>query len=899
MKLKYLALSVCAAALMSCNSDKPVAADPTLKDILGNKFLVGVAINSEQTVGRDTSGVDVVRRHFNSIVAENCMKSEVIHPEEDRYDFSLADEFVKFGEDNGMFIIGHCLVWHSQLSPWFCVDAEGKNVSPEILKERLKSHIHTIVGRYKGRIKGWDVVNEAIEGDGSYRRSKFYEILGEEYISLAFQYAHEADPEAELYYNDYGMHEPGRRDAVVRMVNSLKEKGLRVDAIGMQGHMGLDYPSIGEYETSLLAFASTGAKVMITEWDMSALPTVNRGANIADKVAFEKALNPYPEALPDSVSNLWNARMKSFMELFIKHADVITRVTAWGVSDSDSWKNDWPVPGRREYPLLFDRNYRPKPFLKEILEPKKAVFDEFTYTVAPRDTDKATDQVTTPGTLNPVLPGCYPDPSICRVGNDYYMVNSSFAFFPGVPIWHSTDLMNWEQLGYVLNRPSQLPMYDGLRISGGIYAPDIKYNPHNGLFYLITTAVDDGGNFFVTTDDPKKGNWSDPTFLPEVGGIDPGFLFDEDGKAYIVNNDAPAGKPEYDGHRAIWIREFDWKSGCTVGKQKMIIDGGIDKTKHPVWIEGPHLYHINGTYYLMAAEGGTGPNHSEVIFTSASPFGPFKPCAINPILTQRGLPGDRPNPVTCVGHADLVETPAGDWYAVFLGVRPYRDGHDVMGRETFMLPVTWKDNQPIILPEGDVITYTADRSYGPAPLWTANGLAKEAFFIRTPLVPCYDINSKGQLEMTASSTDLNQKRQPAAIGRWINNWTFTAQTGLDFVPQQPKDFAGIICFHDDNCYIRFGKTLDKDDKPVMLLETYSHGRLCSQAGSPLPRTDEKVYLKVEGDNAVNYTFSYSTNPKGNWTQVGEPVSADLISTQTAGGFTGTMVGIYATGNYQN
>ena len=477
------------------------------------------------------------------------------------------------------------------------------------------------------------------------------------------------------------------------------------------------------------------------------------------------------------------------------------------------------------------------------------------------------------------------------------MVNSSFAFYPGVPIWHSTDLTNWEQLGYVLNRPSQLPMYDGLRISGGIYAPDIKYNPHNGLFYLITTAVDGGGNFFVTTDDPKKGNWSDPTFLPEVGGIDPGFLFDEDGKAYIVNNDGPAGKPEYDGHRAIWIREFDWKNGCTVGKQKMIVDGGVDKTRHPIWIEGPHLYHINGTYYLMAAEGGTGPNHSEVIFTSASPFGPFKPCAINPILTQRGLPGDRPNPVTCVGHADLVETPAGDWYAVFLGVRPYRDGHDVMGRETFMLPVTWKENQPIILPEGDVITYTADRSYGPAPLWTANGLAKEAFFIRTPLVPCYSINDKGQLEMTASSTDLNQKRQPAAIGRWINNWTFTAQTGLDFVPQQPKDFAGIICFHDDNCYIRFGKTLDKDGKPVMLLETYSHGRLCSQAGSPLTWTDGKVYLKVEGDNAVNYTFSYSTSPKGNWTQVGEPVSADLISTQTAGGFTGTMVGIYATGGY--
>lgn len=442
-------------------------------------------------------------------------------------------------------------------------------------------------------------------------------------------------------------------------------------------------------------------------------------------------------------------------------------------------------------------------------------------------------------------------------------------------------------------------MYDGLRISGGIYAPDIKYNPHNGLFYMITTAVDGGGNFFVTTDDPKKCNWSDPIFLPEVGGIDPGFLFDEDGKAYIVNNDAPAGKPEYSGHRAIWIREFDWKNGCTVGKQKMIIDGGVDKSQHPVWIEGPHLYRINGTYYLMAAEGGTGPDHSEVIFTADTPFGPFKPCAINPILTQRGLPDGRPNPVTCVGHADLVQTPGGNWYAVFLGVRPYKGGHDVMGRETFLLPVTWKEDQPVILPEGETITYTANHPYGPAPLWTAEGLAKEAFFIRTPLVPCYEIGSKGQLTLTASSSDLNDKRQPAAIGRWINNWTFTAQTALDFTPREQGDFAGITCFHDDYCYIRFGKTLDKEGKPALSLEAYSRGKLCNQASTPLPKADGKLYLKVEGNDAVNYTFSYATNPKGEWTQVGKPVSADLISTQTAGGFTGTMVGIYATGNYEN
>lgn len=896
MKLKNITMTLLTTACLAGCSSNPSASQeaPALKDVLGKHFLVGVAINTEQAAGRDTAAVDIVRRHFNSVVAENCMKSAVIHPEEDRFDFTLADEFVRFGEENNMFIIGHCLIWHSQLPAWFCVDENGKNVSPEVLKERMKKHIHTVVSRYKGRVKGWDVVNEAIIEDGSYRRSKFYEILGEEFIPLAFQYAHEADPDAELYYNDYGMNEAGRRDGVARMIRSLKEKGLRIDAVGMQGHMGLDYPTINQFETSMLTFAATGVKIMITEWDMSALPTVNRGANIADRVAFQKSLNPYPEALPDSVSRLWNARMKSFTELFIKHADIVTRVTAWGVSDGDSWKNNWPVPGRREYPLLFDRNYEPKPFVKEILQPRKATFEEFTYSV---ESDVQADRAANGQWQNPILPGCYPDPSICRVGNDYYLVNSSFAFYPGVPIWHSTDLKNWKQLGYVLNRPSQLPMYDGLRISGGIYAPDIKYNPHNGLFYMITTAVDGGGNFFVTTDDPKKGSWSDPTFLPEVGGIDPGIFFDEDGKAYIVNNDGPAGRPEYEGHRAIWIREFDWKNGRTIGPKKVIIDGGVDKSQRPIWIEGPHLYHINGTYYLMAAEGGTGPDHSEVIFSSASPMGPFKPCAINPILTQRNLPADRPNPVTCVGHADLVQTPEGDWYAIFLGVRPYKGGHDVMGRETFLLPVTWKDNQPIILPQGETITYTANRPYGPAPLWTADGLANEAFFIRTPLVPCYEINSKGQLELTATSTDLNERRQPAAIGRWINNQIFTAGTALDFSPLQPKDFAGIICFHDDYNYIRFGKALGEDGKPCMKLEAYSRGKLCNRASLPLDGANGKLYLKVEGDDTVNYTFSYATTPKGSWTQVGEPVSADLLSTQTAGGFTGTMVGVYATAGY--
>ena len=358
-------LTFAAAALVaaSCAPKEPQG----VKDAFEGKFYIGAALNESEIRGWDTTGVDIVKKHFNSIVAENCMKSMEIHPEEDVWNFELADKFVEFGEANDMFIIGHCLVWHSQLSAWFPYDENGEYVTPEVLKQRMKDHITTIMTRYKGRIHGYDVVNEAIVEDGSYRKSPFYDILGEEFIPWAFECAHAADPDAELYLNDYGMNVPGRRDAYVKLIGQLKERGLRIDAIGMQGHMGMDYPTVEEFETSLLAFAGTGVNVMITEWDMSALPTVNMGANVTDWAEYREQLNPYKDGLPEDVSAQWNARMKSFMDLFLKHSDVVTRVTAWGVSDEDSWKNGWPIPGRTDYCLLFDRNHEPKPFLNEYM----------------------------------------------------------------------------------------------------------------------------------------------------------------------------------------------------------------------------------------------------------------------------------------------------------------------------------------------------------------------------------------------------------------------------------------------------------------------------------------------------------------------------------------------------
>lgn len=366
---RFIIGAFCAASLLSCTQKAPEA-EVTLKDYFGDKFLIGVAVNVDQSWERDTLGAAIVKKHFNSVVAENCMKSEEIHPTPFTWNWDDADQFVKFGEENGMTVIGHCLIWHSQCSPWFFTDENGKQVSAEELKTRMRDHITAIVTRYRGRIKGYDVVNEAILDNGDYRNSKFYEILGEEFIPWAFKCAHEADPDAELYYNDYSMALPGKREGVVKLVKSLKAQGLRIDAVGLQSHMGMEHPDFAEYEKTIQALIDAGVKVAITELDMDAIPTVSFGASVEDEAAYSAQMNPYPEALPDSVSKIWNDRMTQVFSIYEKYQDHICRVTAWGVQDGDSWKNDWPMKGRTNYPLLFDRNYEMKPFLKDIINKK-------------------------------------------------------------------------------------------------------------------------------------------------------------------------------------------------------------------------------------------------------------------------------------------------------------------------------------------------------------------------------------------------------------------------------------------------------------------------------------------------------------------------------------------------
>jgi endo-1,4-beta-xylanase len=343
-------------------------AQKTLGEATKGKFLFGVAVNMPQVNGVNPVETELIAKEFSAIVPENCMKPQPIHPEENRYNWDDADKFVAFGEKNKQTVTGHCLIWHSQIGRWFFLDAEGKDVTPEVLKERMRQHISTVVGRYKGRIKGWDVVNEAFEDNGTYRNSKFYQILGKDFIKYAFQFAHEADPNAELYYNDYNVETPAKCDAIVELVKELKAAGCRIDAVGSQAHWHMNSPTLGATEASFKKLKDAGVHILITEWDISILPSPYEGANIAANFKYSAEMDPYRDAVPEDVQQKWNKRMLDMFALFLKYNDVIDRVTVWGLTDNTTWLNNFPIRGRKDYPMLFDRNNQRKPVVDEMIK---------------------------------------------------------------------------------------------------------------------------------------------------------------------------------------------------------------------------------------------------------------------------------------------------------------------------------------------------------------------------------------------------------------------------------------------------------------------------------------------------------------------------------------------------
>jgi len=343
-------------------------AQKTLADATKGKFLLGVAVSMQQINGNNPIESVLIAKEFSAIVPENCMKPQLIEPEENKFYWDDADKFVALAEKNKQVVTGHCLIWHSQIGRWKFVDSTGKDVSPEVLKERMRNHILKVVGRYKGRIKGWDVVNEAFEDNGKYRNSKFYKILGKDFIKYAFQFAHEADPNAELYYNDYNVENPAKCDGIVQLVRELKEAGCRIDAVGSQSHMHINTPTIEATETSFKKLKKAGVHILITEWDISILPSPYSGANVSANFKYSKEMDPYREVVPDSNQQKWNKRMLDMFGLFLKYSDVVDRVTVWGLNDAGTWLNGFPIRGRKDYPLLFDRNNKRKPIVNEMIK---------------------------------------------------------------------------------------------------------------------------------------------------------------------------------------------------------------------------------------------------------------------------------------------------------------------------------------------------------------------------------------------------------------------------------------------------------------------------------------------------------------------------------------------------
>jgi len=359
---------ICLAAWLAACVACP-AAEATLKNAFKNDFRIGAALNRSQFYEENSNVVALIKAQFNTITPENVLKWGLVHPSAAGFDFTAGDRYVEFGEQSQMWIVGHTLIWHNQTPNWVFQDEKGNRVDRDTLLKRMREHILTVVGRYKGRIGGWDVVNEAVDEGGKLRKTPWLEIIGEEYLLHAYQFAHEADPKAQLYYNDYALENEAKRKGAMALIKKLQAGGIPIAAVGLQGHYKMDWPKPAEVEATISDFASLGIKVNITELDVDVLPAANkyRGADINERAEHRVELDPYATGLPDEVQQKLAKRYSELFSVFVKHRDVITRVTFWGVTDGDSWLNDWPVRGRMSYPLLFDRQGQPKPAFQAVI----------------------------------------------------------------------------------------------------------------------------------------------------------------------------------------------------------------------------------------------------------------------------------------------------------------------------------------------------------------------------------------------------------------------------------------------------------------------------------------------------------------------------------------------------
>jgi alpha-N-arabinofuranosidase len=495
---------------------------------------------------------------------------------------------------------------------------------------------------------------------------------------------------------------------------------------------------------------------------------------------------------------------------------------------------------------------------------------------------------------NPVLPGFHPDPSIVRVGDAFYAVTSTFSYFPGLPILRSTDLVNWTLIGNAIDRPDQLD-FSGLGTNRGLFAPAITH--HDGKFWIVNTCIECGGNFVITATDPA-GPWSDPNWL-DFGGIDPSLHFEPDGTAWIVYNDAPPGPPRYEGHRALWLQQFDPATMQVMPGRTLLVDGGVDPSTNPIWAEGPHIYKIGDWYYLLTAEGGTADQHSQTIYRSKALKGPYKPGPFNPILTQRDLPAGRPDRVEATGHADIVQLDDGSWWGVFLATRPFAGQSTLMGRETFLLPLRWKDGWPRFLDRQEAVPLVLKKPKlpaSPAPAWQAwreefdGALSDEWIGIRNPSTAAPIAAEGGALRVTAGAAAAGSLGKPAFVGRRLRHHQVEFVTALDFTPERSGDFAGLLAFMDETHFLAAGK---ERGRIVVRLRTAADqgnsGMIVAEA--PLT-TDGAIELKLALDGGTARVF-WRAKGAETWQPVGEAINVEPLASVYAGLFTGLVVGPYA------
>ena len=496
---------------------------------------------------------------------------------------------------------------------------------------------------------------------------------------------------------------------------------------------------------------------------------------------------------------------------------------------------------------------------------------------------------------NPILTGFYPDPSVCRVGEDYYLVTSSFEWFPGIPVFHSKDLVHWKQIGHVLDRPSQLQMKEGMPNSHGLWAPTIRY--HNGRYYVICTATGAGGNFFVSSDKPEDP-YTEPTFIKDAPGIDPSLYFDDDGTVWYagsINGDEKTPPRRYPFEDRIYIQQLDLNTGEFIGERHIVTSGYAINSP---FAEAPHIYKIKGKYYLLIAEGGTWEDHAVTIFTADNITGPYTPFISNPLLTHRHL--GRDIDITTIGHADLVQTQHGDWYAVMLGVRPV-DGYTMLGRETFLTKVEFEGDKPVFNPgTGRVLIEDKfpNLSYSPTEEpairdeFTAGSLNYCWNFLRTPFQKWYEIDAaKGKLIIQLRPEKITEWTNPSFIARRVQHMSYTVTTRMEFNPQRENEEAGLVIMQNDKYQYRC--TLSKKGKnPTFNLIKVLNGKEEIVASKEWKHPNAVIGLKAD---RLTYQFMIGENEE-TMGPIGSPQDASICSSNVAGGFIGPYIGMYASSN---